>query len=99
LLSDQRPGQPRTLNAIPALQGKGASPAASGHAERLFDLLLRHGVATTRENLVASLRNSKVLPDTRPFIELEYNATQALVRAFRLASATGDAPAEVTPER
>lgn len=85
LLSDQRPGQPKTLNAIPALLGRGAKPAAAGHAERLFDLMLRHGVASDRDGIVASLRTSKVNPETRPAVELDHEAVKVLVLAMGLS--------------
>lgn len=85
LLSDQRPGQPKTLNAIPAMQGRGAPPVAAGHAERLFDLMLRHGVASARDNLVAPMRASKVHPETRLAVELDHEAVVILVLTMRAA--------------
>lgn len=85
LLSDQRPGGAKTLNAIPAVQGRGAEPVAAGYAERLFELMLRNGIGSERGNLIAQHRTRAITPDTRPAVELEHEAVEILVRAMERA--------------
>jgi len=80
--------RPWALAVFPQLNDYGLSrhrerlEVPTPDASRLFDLLVTHGIASTRADMFADRRNNAVAPDERSAIQLTRESARALAIAF-----------------